>query len=308
MKHKKGLAATLALCVSLTAGGASVLAFSDVKDEGQKTVVDTLKSKGIVNGVTSDLFRPDQALSEPQGVQLIVKAFGLKNEYAAASAAQNKISPDTWYADAVQAATQNGLSIPVELNPQGEMTREQFVILLHEGINTTGNYPVIMKYNLVNDEDKIGKDAKSAVQNLLNMNIIELDKDGNFRPDQSLTRMEAASMIFNALEFVDSHGNGGSSEPAPTEPGEGQQGIVPSVTTTKVDDKTTKVKLTAEMPHPGYGLKIDDVKLEKDGRAIVLYTIVQPDPDMMYPMVITNVTAETDIPTGYTAEVQPSGK
>ena len=307
MKHKKGLAATLALCVSLTAGGASVLAFSDVKDEGQKTIVDALKSKGIVSGVTADLFRPDLALSEPQGVQLIVKAFGLKNEYAAASA-QNKISPDTWYADAVQAATQNGLSIPVELNPQGKMTREQFVILLHEGINTTGNYPVIMKYNFVKDENKIGKDAISAVQNLLNMNIIELDKDGNFRPDQSLTRMEAASMIFNALEFVDKHGNGGSAEPAPETPGEGQQAIVPEVTTTKVDDQTTKVKLTAEMPHPGYGLKIDDVKLEKDGRAIVLYSIVQPDPDMMYPMVITEVTAETDIPAGYTAEAQPSGK
>nr|WP_154892693.1 S-layer homology domain-containing protein [Paenibacillus xylanexedens] len=307
MKHKKGLAATLALCVSLTAGGASVLAFSDVQDEGQKNIVDSLKSKGIVSGVTADLFRPDQALSEPQGVQLIVKAFGLKNEYAAASA-QNKISPDTWYADAVQAATQNGLSIPVELNPQGKMTREQFVILLHEGINTTGNYPVIMKYNFVKDENKIGKDAISAVQNLLNMNIIELDKDGNFRPDQSLTRMEAASMIFNALEFVDKHGNGGSAEPAPETPGEGQQAIVPEVTTTKIDDKTTKVKLTAEMPHPGYGLKIDDVKLEKDGRAIVLYSIVQPDPDMMYPMVITEVTAETDIPAGYTAEVQPSGK
>ncbi|OMF62302.1 S-layer homology domain-containing protein [Paenibacillus sp. FSL R5-0766] len=307
MKHKKGLAATLALCVSLTAGGASVFAFTDVKDEGQKSVVDSLKSKGIVNGVTADLFRPDLALSEPQGVQLIVNAFGLKNEFAEASA-QNKISPDTWYADAVQAATQNGLSIPVEVNPQGKMTRELFVILLHEGINTTGNYPVTMKYNLVKDENKIGKDAISAVQNLLNMNIIELDKDGNFRPDQSLTRMEAASMIFNALEFVDKHGNGGSAEPAPTTPGEGQQAIVPEVTTTKVDDKTIKVKLSAEMPHPGYGLKIDDVKLEKDGRAIVLYSIIQPDPDMMYPMVITNVTAETDIPTGYTAEAQPSGK
>ncbi|MDN4600326.1 S-layer homology domain-containing protein [Paenibacillus sp. F6_3S_P_1C] len=307
MKHKKGLAATLALCVSLTAGGASVLAFSDVKDEGQKMIVDSLHSKGIVNGVTADLFRPDVALSEPQGVQLIVNAFGLKNEYAAASA-QNKISPTTWYADAVQAATQNGLSIPVELNPQGKMTREQFAILLLEGINTTGEYPVIMLYNDIKDENKIGKDAKSAVQNLLNMDIIELDKDGNFRPDQSLTRMEAASMIFNALEFVDKHGNGGSTEPTPTNPGEGQQAIVPTVTSTKVDDKTVKVKLSAQMPHPGYGLKIEDVKLEKDGRAIVLYTIIQPDPDMMYPMVITDVTAETDIPTGYTAEAQPSGK
>ncbi|MEN1988387.1 S-layer homology domain-containing protein [Paenibacillus hubeiensis] len=306
MKHKKGLAATLALCVSLTAGGASVLAFSDLQDEGQKTIVDTLKSKGVVNGVTADLFKPNQALSEPQGIQLIVKAFGLKNAYA--SSAQSKISSDTWYADAVQAATQNGLSIPVEVNPQAKMTREQFVILLQEGIATTGNYPVIMRYNVVNDEDSIGENAKSAVQNLLNMNIIQLDKDGNFRPDQPLTRMEAASMIFNALEFIDQFGNGGSIEPAPVDPGAGQAGIVPTVTTTKVDDKTTKVKLSAEMPHPGYGLKIDDVKLEKDGRAIVLYSIVQPDPDKMYPMVITNVTAETDIPSGYTVEAQPSGK
>ncbi|MBR2567231.1 MAG: S-layer homology domain-containing protein [Paenibacillus sp.] len=307
MKHKKGLVATLALCVSLTAGGASVFAFSDIKDDSQKAVVDSLKSKGIVNGVTADLFRPNIALSEPQGIQMIVSAFGLKNENGESST-QNKISPNTWYADAVQAATQNGLSIPVEVDSKNKMTREQFVILLHEGINTTGTYPVTMKYNDIKDENKIGKDAKSAVQNLLNMNIIELDKEGNFRPDQSLTRMEAASMIFNALEFVDRHGNGGSSEPAPTNPGEGQQAIVPEVTTTKVDDKTSKVTLTAEMPHPGYGLKIDDVELEKDGRAIVKYSIIQPDPDMMYPMVITKATAETEIPAGYTAEAQPAGK
>ncbi|WP_366290379.1 S-layer homology domain-containing protein [Paenibacillus sp. AN1007] len=307
MKHKKGLAAALALCVSLTAGGVSVFAFSDIKDEGQKTVVDSLKSKGIVNGVTADLFRPDMTLSEPQGIQFIVNAFGLKNAYAEASP-QNKISPNTWYADAVQAAAQNGLSIPVEVNPQGKMTREQFVILLHEGINTTGNYPVIMKYNEVKDEKKLSKDAISAVQNLLNMNIIELDKDGNFRPDQPLTRMEAASMIFNALEFVDQHSGGGSTEPTPTNPGEGQQAIVPAVTISEVDDQTSKVTLTAEMPHPGYGLKIDDVKLEKDKHAVVKYSIVQPDPDKMYPMVITKVTAEAEIPAGYTAEAQPSGK
>ena len=99
-------------------------------------------------------------------------------------------------------------------------------------------------------------------------------------------------MIFNALEFVDQHSDSGSTEPAPTNPGEGQQAIVPEVTISKVDDKTSKVTLTAEMPHPGYGLKIDEVKLEQDKLAIVKYSIVQPDPDMMYPMVITKVTAE----------------
>lgn len=77
------------------------------------------------------------------------------------------------------------------------------------------------------------------------------------------------------------------------------------MTSQTVDEKTIKVKLSLELPNPGYGLEIKKVELGKDGKAIIKYQIIQPDPDKMYPQVITERTAETNIPSGYTPLVEP---
>ncbi|MCM3127765.1 S-layer homology domain-containing protein [Paenibacillus provencensis] len=303
MKRRTIKASVAAMSIAMALGGASAYAFDDVSSKEQLSLLDSLRSKGIVSGVTSQLFHPDQRLTEAQGIQMIVNAYDLDdqaNEEANAEAA-------SWYDGAVSAATAHGLSIPEQFDANNSLTREVFAQLLYEGLNTTGTYPTILRYNFIADGDKINKNYESSIQTLLNMNIVSLNEKDEFRPDEELTRMEAAEMVFNALEVVDRYGNGGGSaeQPGTDIPGSGQQAYVPEVTSQTVDEKTIKVKLSMELPNPGYGLEIKKVELGKDGKAIIKYQIIQPDPDKMYPQVITERTAETNIPSGYTPLVEP---
>ncbi|WP_454189894.1 S-layer homology domain-containing protein [Paenibacillus sp. Marseille-Q7038] len=301
MKRLTVKTSVVALSLSFALGGMSAFAFDDVTSDTQVQILQALRDQGIVNGMTSNKFNPAGALTEAQGIQMIVNAFDL-------SAGNEKTEPGNpkWYHEAYDAARAEGLSLPAMADADEALTREVFADLLLEGMNTTGDYPVILLYNHIKDEQEIKPEYISSIQNLLNMKVIRLDEKEQFRPRDTLTRMEAAEMVYGAREFIDRHRNGGASDETPgTVPGSGQQAMIPEVSSQTIDEKTVKVKISLELPNPGYGLEIKDVELSKNGKAIIKYEIIQPDPNKMYPQVITERTAETNIPSGYTPEVAP---
>ncbi|WP_160032391.1 S-layer homology domain-containing protein [Paenibacillus sp. An7] len=301
MKRLTVKTSVAALSLSLVFGGMSAYAFDDVTLDTQVQMLQSLRDQGIVKGVSSNKFNPAGTLSEAQGIQMIVNAFDL-------SAGNETTEPGNpkWYHAAYDAAMAEGLSIPEMRDAEEALTREVFANLLFEGINTTGEYPVILLYNHIEDEQEIKPEYLSSIQNLLNMKVISLGDKEQFRPRDTLTRMEAAEMVYEAREYIDRYGNGGSSDETPgTVPGSGQQAMIPEVSSQTIDEKTVKVKISLELPNPGYGLEIKDVELSKNGKAIIKYEIIQPDPNKMYPQVITERSAETNIPSGYTPEVAP---
>ncbi|WP_186328054.1 hypothetical protein, partial [Paenibacillus xylanexedens] len=84
---------------------------------------------------------------------------------------------------------EKGLCVGVEVKGEGKMRGEEFVILVHEGIKRRGHYGVMMKYNVVKEENKMGKEGICGVEKVVKMNMIELDKEGNLGRDEWLTGM-----------------------------------------------------------------------------------------------------------------------
>jgi len=70
--------------------------------------------------------------------------------------------------------------------------------------------------------------------------------------------------------------------------------------TERVNEDIVKVTVTAQAPHPGYGLEIANIAFEGK-QAYISWRVVLPDPNMVYPQVITDVSAITYIPAGYEA-------
>ncbi|WP_017814956.1 S-layer homology domain-containing protein [Paenibacillus shenyangensis] len=297
---KKKAAALLALSCALAGSGvAAAAAFSDVQGSNNQSIVSSLQEKGIINGVTATQFKPNQQLTQPQAIQMLVNAFDMKGPETA--------SGQVWYTQAVAAARANGLSIPANLKASEPVTREQFAIWLHQAIDKTGQYPATMMMVVFQDQKSISKEASNAIQNLVNMNVIPRSSVGQeFKPKAAITRMDAATWVYSAVEMVERHkqlqsGDDTSTSPQPSE-GE-QMGTTPEMGISSTADGKQKVTLHVELPNPGYNLKIDNVKLTDDKRAIISYSLQQPEPGMMYPQVITEGTAATIIPAGYTPEL-----
>ncbi|MDO3410615.1 S-layer homology domain-containing protein [Saccharibacillus sp. CPCC 101409] len=289
---------TIKACAALVMAGsfafaASASAFSDIKDTSDAKIAASLQEQGIMKGVGSDRFAPALDLTNAQAVQLIVSAFGIQSDGGAAFKPGASFNEKAWYASAYKAASQNGIqTVTTKDSVSAKITREAFASLLLEGVNTTGDYATTKMYLVFKDEKDFTSKHVGAVQTLGNMKIISADADGNFRPQDPITRMEAAQMVYNAIEFIDRVNN---------QPSEGTEGPEVSVTTATESDGRVKATLTVSLPNPGYGLKISDVKYEGD-KATVVYTITQPDPGMMYPQVITEATASTYLNKAY-AEV-----
>ncbi|MNH85912.1 Endo-1,4-beta-xylanase A precursor [compost metagenome] len=285
MINKSKAIAALVLSGSLIAVS-SASAFSDVKGQDSE-VIKSLQSKNIIQGITKDKFAPQAKLTGAQGIHLVVKALQLKSD----SAAQPEKGA-AWYAESLKIAKENGIPVDLAANPSTELTKEQFAHILYKGIRATGEYPLIKMFIQVADDGETTPDYQGSIQNLLLMKIASLDSNQKFHPKDTITRMEAALMVYKAAEFVNNH---------KAVQNEDQQ---VSFVVEKVNDQINKVVLTrAQQPNPGYGISIEKVEFTSEGTAVIYYKLGTPDPDKMYPQVITDTKTETYLSSKYKIEI-----
>ncbi|NOV03045.1 S-layer homology domain-containing protein [Paenibacillus planticolens] len=297
MKKLAAITLTTLLISSLTVS--SGFAFSDL-EEGQSEAVLALKDRGVVSGIDSEHFVPKGKISYAQSVQMIVKGLNLNLDtirfvkQPVASDMYASIPNDAWYANAFVIAYYNGLEIPKDVNPNSIITREQFGDLLVHALEKKGNFPLIKMFIMIKDEDQINVNYQGTLQRLLLYKIAQLDKDGNFNPKAELTRGEAANWVYKAIRYVETH----TQNQAPVEE--------VSVKVEKVNDDINKVTLSKELPNPGYGLAIQAIEFSSVGQAVIKYTVQQPNPDMMYPQVITEAKVETYVSSKYNVIAEPA--
>jgi hypothetical protein len=311
-------------------GGSAALAFSDIAQDPAQTKIENLRKDGVLSGMDGDRFAPKEVLTYDQGVRLLVKGFDLSLAHISffkapkASDYYANIPDDAWYAEDFIIAQYNGLEIPQNVDPASQLTREQFAVLLNKAIQQKGSFAVIELFNILADEDAVDPTASGSIQTLLNMRIAKLDDKGQFRPKAGITRSEAADWLYEARAFVASHtGNVPSPEPSPAATPSGTPGSVPgatpvpsstsapavdtplvwseaAVTLEKAADGVNKAVVTIQVPHPGYGAVITGIEFTGAKEAVIRYKLTPPDPDMMYPMVISQVELQTYVSSDFT--------
>ncbi|MEC0093175.1 S-layer homology domain-containing protein [Paenibacillus macquariensis] len=275
--------------------GTSALAFSDLSGNPAESKINALQAEGVINGITHDLFAPKSKVTYAQGIQLLVNAFDLQlnNKQSKASVYFTQVADKAWYSQAFLIAQQNGLSVDKMVNPTDPMTRAQFAHLVHQALMTKGNFPVTLMYINISDGEKLSPDVSNSLQALLNMRLITLSDDGKFRPNEAITRSEAAVLIYDATEFV--------KKIVPVKevvtPTKSYEGIV---ALEKAAVGVNKVSLTVDnLPNSGYTTSINRIEFGKDLTATLYFNINQPDPGQMNLQVISKSTAVTYVPSNY---------
>ncbi|OKP83997.1 hypothetical protein A3844_20705 [Paenibacillus helianthi] len=284
--------------------GASAFAFSDLKGDPAESKINALHHKGVVNGVTTDRFAPKSKVTFAQGIQFIVNGLQLSPQTGSstvtASTYFDKVKDKAWYASAFLIAKQNGLTLDPTVDPNAAMTRIQFAHLLTQALQSKGNFPVTMMYADISDGGKLSNAEMNSLQILVNTHLVTLDKNNTFRPNDAVTRSEAAVWIYDAAEFARTVIAPDDGTAAPS-----QMMYEGSVTLEKAGDGVNKATITvSDLPNPGYGLTINRIEFGKDKTAVIYFSITKPAPGRMYPMVISKGTAVTYLPEGYTATAQ----
>ena len=179
---------------------------SDFADLGEAawavTAVKALAEKGIVSGRGDGNFYPNDTVTREEFVKIIVMAFDALDEDATASF--DDVATDRWSYKYIATANRLGLVTGLDentFNPTGTMTREDMAVIMHRAMKLAkvedGAYGLDFA-----DSDAIAGYAKDAVAQLAGKNIIKGMGDNMFVPKGTVTRAQAAKVVYELLALI----------------------------------------------------------------------------------------------------------
>lgn len=173
-------------------------AFSDMEGfDWAKEAVEYLHEKGIVDGTGDSKFSPEENVTREQFTKMIVEFAGSQGD---AELEFDDVLPGEWYYNYVKTAYSLGIINGISENSFGTgkaITREDAVVIIGRCMDIF-EIPAndAIEYTAFSDENEIAEYAKESVVNLYKKGIINGMDDGVFAPKETVTRAQAAKMIY----------------------------------------------------------------------------------------------------------------
>ncbi len=168
--------------------------------------VTELAAKQIVQGVGDRKFGTNAKVSRAEFASLIVRAFGLQT--AGTSRPFADVKEGSWYAEDVASAAKAGLILgrtPDTFDPGGNLTRLEAAILLDRLLrskNAAGLPPKPNALEAFADTSKLSPAAYEALSRSVGIGLIQGDDRQRLRPNDGLTRAEAAVLLARLYRLV----------------------------------------------------------------------------------------------------------
>lgn len=167
--------------------------------EWARKAIETLGSRFIISGRGDGSFDPMSPIKREEFVKILVLAAELPIEKDS-SVSFSDIVDNEWYSSYIYTGIRNGIvsGISEELFGVGEyITRQDVAVMIARALKLSTD---TVTENIFDDSESISDYARASVHTLAAMGIINGMGDGSFAPVKSISRAEAAQMIYNMLE------------------------------------------------------------------------------------------------------------
>ncbi len=158
----------------------------------------TLANDKVISGYEDGTFRPSAHITRAEFAKMILGyAAGLP---MGETVSFEDVSSDDWYYQSVTSAAAKGLvsGMGSEFCPNEYIKREDAALIVYRLLNLLGNSPG--GYRPFADRKDISEYAKEAVYTLGGAYIVQGNEDNMFLPQNSITRAEAAQLLYNAMK------------------------------------------------------------------------------------------------------------
>ena len=112
--------------------------FTDVKNHTNKAAIEELASRGIINGMSKDVFSPNKTMTRAEFAAIVTRALGLT---AKDTKAFTDVPSSKWYAGYIGAANSSGIVNGVgsgKFNPDGTITRQEAAAMVARAAKLCG--------------------------------------------------------------------------------------------------------------------------------------------------------------------------
>lgn len=178
--------------------------FADIVSHKDKTAIETLASRGIINGKTENSFEPESTMTRAEFATIIARGLGLPKK---SNAVFKDVTTNDWFYNYVGTAYAYGIIKGVtenEFNPNGTITREEAAVMVTRAallcgmdtkMDTSFVRDVLAQFP---DYIKVSEWSKSSLAFCYNEKILD-DSVMEIKPKEVVTRAEIASMLYNTL-------------------------------------------------------------------------------------------------------------
>ncbi len=183
----------------LLGGGGSK--FIDINNHWAKSDIEAMYSKGIVAGVTENIFEPDRPVTRAEFAALVARALNLT---AAADGQEWKdVSSEAWYAPVVNAAANAGIIAGYDgwYRPDDLITREEMAVIIAKAYAFKGGVPKSGAIEMFADRDEISEWAYGYVDTAAAIGILKGMTPTTFVAAANTTRAEATSVLKRLLDL-----------------------------------------------------------------------------------------------------------
>jgi|GEM_PF-2272118 len=197
---KKALSAILSLILVVSCVAASfAAAFPDTNQHWADSAVSYMVGKKILNGYEDGTFRPDRTVSRVEYVKMLDETFGL-TETAAIS--YRDVADADWFYLYVQKAAAQGylLNYGSQLNPNGALSRQEAAALLVRYLALDPAKKAAS--STYADYSSISVNYRDYVLQATAAGLFKGYEDNTFRPNNTLTRAEALTILYRAAGSI----------------------------------------------------------------------------------------------------------
>ncbi len=181
--------------------GVSVAAsFPDIETDWAINEIEYMVSKGILNGYPEDgTFKPTRTVTRAEFIKMMCETFGLT---ATTTINYSDVKSSDWFYPYVQKAAAQGflLNYGSSMNPNGQLSRQEAAALLVRYLDLdpdnaapSSTYP---------DFSKIKLSYRDYVLQATYEGLFKGRDNGNFDPDATLQRREAAAILHRAVGTI----------------------------------------------------------------------------------------------------------
>ena len=184
---------------------ASGRTFTDVKNHANKTAIETLAERGIINGKTDASFDPDATMTRVEFAAIVVRGLGLPVK---SSSPFTDFAVNAWYGGVVSTAYSYGIvtgTSATTFNPNGTITRQEAAVMVARaaklcGMDTdTSEMEIRDILAAFGDYRTVASWAQSALAFCYSEGILD-DSEFDIEPLTAVRRCEVAEMIYRMLD------------------------------------------------------------------------------------------------------------
>ncbi|MBE7013655.1 MAG: hypothetical protein E7419_00430 [Ruminococcaceae bacterium] len=182
--------------------------FTDIAEYKEKTKIEALAERGIINGKSENIFDPDGTMTRAEFATIITKGLGI---YKKSNIVFKDVNVNDWFYNYVSIAYSYGIIKGIsenEFNPNGTVSREEAAVMIARASELCG-MDTEMDIRMVRDvlaqfSDYISSSewSQSSLAFCYSEKILD-DSVMDIKPKEAVTRGEFASMFYKMISLAE---------------------------------------------------------------------------------------------------------